>query len=369
MARSAVIVGAGVFGASLARRLTLDGWDVTLVEAVSPGHVRSGSGGESRLIRCCHGTDVWHARSAWRALDLWREIDPDLLVESGVAWFARREDGWEADSERVLRGEGIPCERVAARDLFPDVDDSDLAFVLYEPRAGVLRARQATHVLVAQTMAAGARVVAARAKPDGHAVDVGGSKLEADRVIWACGAWLPGLFANLPGLELRITQQDVFFFAARPGWRTPPVPGWVDYDGAAYGVGDMDGFGVKVCPDAEGPPFDPDEAERVALPENERFARDYLALRFPALADAPLLTTRTCQYELTRDSHFIAAPHPLYDGRVWLLGGGSGHGFKHGPVLAERMEAWITGAEPPDPRFGLGERSSARGLRTAGSGA
>jgi len=34
-------------------------------------------------------------------------------VESGVGWFARREHGWEADSEKVLRGEGIPAQRLA----------------------------------------------------------------------------------------------------------------------------------------------------------------------------------------------------------------------------------------------------------------
>jgi glycine/D-amino acid oxidase-like deaminating enzyme len=49
------------------------------------------------------------------------------------------------------------------------------------------------------------------------------------------------------------------------------------------------------------------------------------------------------------------------------MGGGSGHGFKHGPALAERMEAWLTGADPPEPRFALGERTSEVGLRTAGA--
>ena len=367
MGQSSVIVGAGVFGASLARQLALGGWDVTLVEAVAPGHVRAGSGGESRLIRCVHGDDVWHTRSAHRALELWREIDPAVLVETGVAGFARSDDGWEAASERVLQAEGIACERVAAGDLFPDVRDDDLAFVLYEPHAGLLRARDATRRLAEQAHSAGARLVAGSAVPDRAAAVVGGRRLEADRVVWACGAWLPGLFADLPGLGLRITQQDVFFFGADARWRTPGVPGWCDYDGAAYGTGDLDGRGVKVCPDVEGPPFDAEAGLRVPLPENELLARNYLARRFPSLADAPLVGTRTCQYELTPDTHFIAAPHPDHDGRVWLLGGGSGHGFKHGPVLAEHMEAWLTGAEPPDPRFALGDRPAARGLRTAGA--
>src|SRR3954451_12905778 len=94
--RSIVVVGAGVFGASLARRCAMTGWDVTLVERVAPGHVRSGSGDESRLIRAAHGDAAWHARLSRRALELWRELDPRLVVASGVVWFAHRDDGWEA---------------------------------------------------------------------------------------------------------------------------------------------------------------------------------------------------------------------------------------------------------------------------------
>jgi sarcosine oxidase len=58
VAGTLVVVGAGVFGASLARHCAAVGWDVTLVEKVVPGHVRAGSGGESRLIRCAHGDDA-----------------------------------------------------------------------------------------------------------------------------------------------------------------------------------------------------------------------------------------------------------------------------------------------------------------------
>lgn len=362
---SVLIVGAGVFGAALARQLARSGWRVRLVEMVAPGHVRAGSGGESRLIRFSHGEDVWHTRSARRALDLWLEIGAGVLVQSGVAWFARRTNGWEAASERVLRAEGIACERVAASDLFPAVNEDDLAFTLYEPDAGVLLARDATRALVDDGVAAGARLQLARARPDGAAAIVAGERVEADRVVWACGGWLPALFPGL--VDLRITQQDVLFYAADARWRTPGVPGWVDYDGAAYGVGDLEGRGFKVCPDVDGPPFDPETGARVPLASNERLARDYLRHRFPTLSPARLVGTRTCQYELTANTNFLCAPHPEHDGRVWLMGGGSGHGFKHGPALAERMEAWLTGSEPPEPRFALGPRAGGRGLRTAGA--
>jgi len=104
----------------------------------------------------------------------------------------------------------------------------------------------------------------------------------------------------------------------------------------------------------------------VPLAAHERRARELLGRRFPALASAPLVGTRVCQYELTADTRFLGAPHPEHDGRVWLMGGGSGHGFKHGPALAERMERWLTGDELPEPRLALGERTRDVNLRTAG---
>jgi glycine/D-amino acid oxidase-like deaminating enzyme len=368
ISRSLVVVGAGVFGASLARQCALDGWAVTLVERVAPGHVRAGSGDESRLIRCGHGPDEWHTRSARRAWALWHEIDPRLVVGAGVLWLAHGEDGWEAQSERTLRALGIPCERVDPAGWFPSFAAEGVTWALHEPEAGILRAREATRVLAEQAVAAGAELVLAQARPDGAAVALDdGRRLEADRVVWACGAWLPALFPGL--VTLRITQQDVFYFAAPAPWRTPGVPAWIDYDAPAYGLGDLDGRGVKVCSDVEGPAFDVERADRVPLPEHERRARQLLAGRFPALADAPLAGTRTCQYELTPDTRFLVAPHPEHDGRVWLLGGGSGHGFKHGPALAEEVERRLSGDEPPDPRFGLGARVPDRALRTAGAAA
>ena len=140
-----------------------------------------------------------------------------------------------------------------------------MRFTLFEPEAGILRARDAVKTLAAQAVAAGAELVLAEARPDGAAVVLDdGRRLEADRVVWACGAWLAPLFPGL--LDLRITHQDVFYFAAPVAWRTPGVPGWVDYDGAAYGLGDLDGRGVKVSPDVDGPPCDPETLERVARP-------------------------------------------------------------------------------------------------------
>jgi sarcosine oxidase len=367
---SAIVVGAGVFGSAVAHRLAGAGWEVTLVDADRPGHEKATSSDETRLLRASHGADEWHTDSARRARELWRELEAEtgveVYVEAGVAWFARSAQGWEADSERVLAGRGIPTERLepgaAAERLFPDLGTADLEYVLFEPEAGVLRARRATRTLADAAVRRGARFVGGRAAPDGSRVRIGNAVLEADTVVWACGPWLAGLFPGV--VELRVTKQDILYFGAPKTWRTPGVPGWVDYAGAFYGNGDLDGRGVKASTDAPGPPFDPDTGDRSLDRSMEQHVRAYLRTRFPALADAPLAGHKRCQYELTGDNRFIAAPHPEH-ANVWLLGGGSGHGFKHAPALAERMERWLTGAAPPEAMLGLHDRVFDRSLRTA----
>jgi sarcosine oxidase len=366
-----VIVGAGTFGASLAWRLARAGERVTLVDQFEPGDERASSGGETRLVRCSHGPDgAYYAAMAWRARALWRELEQesgeDLYLECGLVWFAHREDGWEAASRAVLAEQGIPVERLEvgrAAPLFPSFRGDDLSFVLLEPAAGVLRAQRAVRALAAQAIAHGARLIRGRARPDRSAAVVGSERLEGDAVVWACGPWLGRLFPDL--VSLRVTCQELLFFAGGPGWRTPGVPGWVDYDRAMYGTGDVDELGVKAAVDVEGSALDPDE-ELSAPGQTEGSTRAYLRERFPALERAPLLSVRACRYELTVDTHFIAARHPEHP-TVWLVGGGSGHGFKHGPALAERLVAALAG-EPLPKRLALGDRVPGRSMRTAGSG-
>jgi glycine/D-amino acid oxidase-like deaminating enzyme len=367
---SAIVVGAGIFGGSLALELVERGWDVTLVDRYPPGHARAASGGESRLIRFAHGADAWYVRSARRAQQRWLQLEQEtgasLLVACGLVWFARDESGWEAESERVLAAEGVPAERLTpaeAAALFPSFAGDDLAFCLLEPEAGVLRARDATRALVELARRKGVRFVGGEAHVGaGGRAEVDGERLDADVVVWACGAWLAGLFPGV--VRLRVTRQEVLHFGAPIAWETPPVPAWVDYDAAFYGAGDLDGRGVKVSPDREGPEFDPDRDDRTPSAQSAAAARGYLARRFPALAEAPIVFSRVCPYSLTADTNFLVARHPEQE-RLWLLGGGSGHGFKHGPALAEYVAGLLEGGAEPDARFGLGERGPGASLRTA----
>jgi sarcosine oxidase len=351
---TATVVGAGVFGASTARELARRGWDVKLVEQYTPGTVRSASGGDTRLLRFAHGDVDWYTRTAARARELWLELQEEtgtrIWEPVGVAWFDSGDGDFSIRSEATLEQLGLRCERLApeeARRLYPSLGGDDLRSVLFEPDAGVLHARRAT-----QLLAEGLRMETRRASPD--------DPPRTDVVVWACGAWLPGLFPGL--VDLRISRRDVFFLGVDGSWAG--TPGFADYDAAFYGHGEIGGLGMKVAPDGPDEEIDPDRLERLPSPANERLAREYAARRFPTLADAPIIGARVCQYSLTADTHFLIAPHPERDA-WWLIGGGSGHGFKHGPALGEYVADCIEHKRDPEAFHALGPRTGQAGLRTA----
>ena len=336
-AADVVVVGAGTMGAWTALRSRRAGWTTTLIDAFGAGHPRSTSGDETRILRSAHGADTFYtrwsreARSAWLAFE--EEIGERFFVQAGMLWFARREDGFEAHSIAALTSLDIPVRRLSPEDLadgWPQIAVDDLAFAVFEPEAGLLLARNGVEA-VARTFAAdGGRFELAQVLPgatDGRRlVDVvagDGTRYAGGTFVFAAGPWLPRIFPDIAGELIRVTKQDVMYFGPPPGdgrFNAEWLPCWVDYDAAMYGLPAISGRGMKLASDRYGPAFDPTDGERLADPESVRIARRYMARRLPAMADAPVVETRVCQYETTLDTHFVIDRHPAYD-NVWLVGG------------------------------------------------
>jgi glycine/D-amino acid oxidase-like deaminating enzyme len=367
-----VVVGAGAFGGWTALHLLRGGARVTLVDAWGPGNSRASSGGETRVIRGVYGDRRVYTEMAVRAFELWRENEQRwgrrLYTETGALWMATGEDDrYMRAAMPLLREAGLPYEELTiaeARSRYPQVSFDGVRWAMLEKKAGFLLARRACEAVVEGFVAEGGAYRMASAKPGPMAggamravVLSDGTAVEADAFVFACGPWLGRLFPDVIGERIRATRQEVFFFgtpADDARFSEGRMPVWVDLGPRLiYGIPGGERRGFKVADDTAGPPFDPTSGERLVSPEGLRAAREFLARRFPALAGAPLVESRVCQYESTPDSHFVMDRHPAA-ANVWLVGGGSGHGFKHGPAVGERVARLVRGEAAIDPVFALG---------------
>ncbi len=371
-----VVVGAGVFGAWAAHHLQNGGARVTLVDAYGPANSRASSGDESRIIRCGYGPDEIYSRWARASLAQWHELlahrlprEPALFHRCGVLWLAGA-DRYTDDTFQTLGRCGYPVERLGPAELrerFSHIRADDLALGLLEPECGVLMARRAVQSLVADLESRGVGLVRGHViSPSGvgrlrSVRTAAGDEIAADAYVFACGPWLPTFFPELLGERIHPTRQVVMYFGTPAGderFGPAHTPAWVDFPAGIYGVPDLEHRGLKVGIDRHGPPFDPDSGDRIADPASIETARAWLARRMPAMANAPVNETRVCQYENTDTGNFLIDRHPGFD-NVWIAGGGSGHGFKHGPAVGQHVAALVLGTVDPEPRFALATKGTA----------
>jgi len=363
------VIGAGAFGGWTALQLLERGARVTLIDAWGPGNSRASSGGETRVMRGTYGPDQPYTEMAARALNLWAKYERrwkrQFLHRTGVLWMAsKNDDAYERGSLGPLREARIKYQqlsRVRMRKRWPQINSEGVDWSIFEPECGYLDARASCAAVVDAFVGAGGkyRQVAASIpafESEGSKIELSnhqskiqnkksillsdGSSLIADRYVFACGPWLGKLFPETVGKLIQATKQDIFFFGSRSGdnrFTDAHLPVWGDHrDRFYYGIPGSDRRGFKIADDTRGPDFDPTTGDRTVSAETLKTVREYVAFRFPALKSAPLIETRVCQYEQTPDGDFIVDRHPANQ-NVWLLGGGSGHGFKHGPAVGEMM--------------------------------
>ena len=367
-ASDVVVIGAGVFGAWTALLLRRSGRSVILVDAFGAGNSRSSSGGASRVFRIGYGRETIYSRWAQRSytawLELFRDTRQELFTQTGVLRMSRADDPYTDNTIETLRQLRVPFETLDRTELeqrYPQFTFGPITGGVLEPEAGVIMARRAVQVVVRQAVRQSVdyRVAAVRTPNDDGPVDAlvtsDGDRITAGTYVFACGPWLPKLFPTVLGDRMHTTRQEVFFFGAEPGdrWFAPPaMPAWVDFAGGVYGLPDLEGRGFKVGLDHHGPRFDPDTGERIVSDDALQVARMILARRLPTLEAAPLLEAHVCQYSNSWGGDFIIDRHPAID-NIWLVGGGSGHGFKHGPAVGEYVTAQLSGRATPEARFTL----------------
>jgi sarcosine oxidase len=370
-----IVVGAGVFGSWTANFLQRAGRRTLLLEAYAPGNNRASSGGESRIIRMGYGPDEIYTRWSMRSLPLWEELQQrvgtTIFHRTGVLWLAPGGNEYLLQTLATFERASFTVERLTTADIarkYPQIAIEPDVVGFLEPKSGALMARRAVEYAAADAVKRGAEFRVDFAEtPEGRGRLAtirtrNGETFSADSYVFTCGPWLPKVFPELLGDLIFPTRQEVFFFGLPPGdlrFSPPALPTFIDHTSEFYGMPNLEGRGIKVACDDHGPRVDPDTQERVATPEQISKARAYLAKRFPALADAPLVESRVCQYENTSSGDFLIDRHPDFD-NVWIAGGGSGHGFKHGPALGEYLTERITKGGSVVTQFSLASKKSVR---------
>ncbi len=361
-----VVIGAGVFGSWTAFYLRRRGVSCTLVDAYGPGNPRSTSGGDTRQIRAGYGDREVYTRWAVEALARWRrweeEWEEELLVPTGRLTLAPEVSDPMRETKAVLDRVGVENELLDADELvhrWPQINQEGVGVAHFEPTAAAIRAAPACRAVAEAFERLGGEFALGRAEPGRGAagkldsVALGdGSALEAATFVFACGPWLPRLFPDLLAERIATPRRDELYFGTPPGdarFSHPHLPNFSEPSRSFYGFPSIDYRGVKVAPVGGSVRFDPDTDERIVVGYQVKRARDYLALRFPELAGQPVVESRVCQLEDTPDGHFVIDRHPEWR-NMWLAGGGSGHAFKHGPVLGDYISSRVLGEET-DPEL------------------
>ena len=307
----------------------------------------------------------------WKALSAVSGLP--IFHECGILFFFPTEEQYVRDSMDAHKAIGIPTQALSQAEMtarFPMIDFTGVKVGLYEPGFGALMARRAVQTLADIFVQRGGTYVRATVRPPQGAEQkltevslANGERIRADRFVFAAGPWLPKLFPDVVGPRILPTRQEVFFFAPPAGDRRflpATMPGWADFNGGDifYGFPDLEGRGVKFAHDAHGIEVDPDTQDRrpteAALAEIVAFRER----RFPLLRGAPLTEARVCQYENSSNGDFLIDFHPHY-ANVLLIGGGSGHGFKHGPEVGRYAAGRLLGSAKAEPRFSLASKAEA----------
>lgn len=374
------IVGAGAFGLWTALYLQRLGAVVEVVDLYGPANSRATSGGETRGVRTSYGDrphGVQWGRWANEAIKRWKAWDEEHASHDVAPFFYTTGDLiLRAEPEPYLERTvalwdelGIEYEQpsmdVVARE-FPQIRSDDMTVALFEPQAGVVRARRVMESVSQAFEREGGTIRIGRAAPgrveNGRLTEItieGGEPISAGIFQWACGPWLPKVLPNPMGNRMRIPMGHVFYFGTPPGDNSYNWPNF-----PSYGVPGCTGW-PALPPDHRGfrvrtggrSPEDPDLSARAMIPE-DGFKRglDFVKERFPELADAPILETRACHYESSITRNFVIDLHPEWE-NSWITGAGSAEAFKQGPVLGDYIAHRIWG-DDLEPELAEGFRLS-----------
>jgi sarcosine oxidase len=352
-----LILGGGIAGLAAAHALARRGAKVTLVEQGPLPNPLASSFDQHRLIRHLYADAEGYCRMVEDAFAAWERLWADLgvrhYVETGALAISDEPGDWTDRSARTLDRLGIPWDRIEAfvlRHCYPVLELKDDAWGIWTKAGGVLLADRILAGLVEACATRGlqvyAGVPATRVDPErAEATLADGRVLAGDRLVVTAGAWTAKL---LPQLEHRFRpHRQALAYVEAPAeharrWKRMPI--LVDLGGPEdlYVVPPVAGTGLKFGAGAHKRPGDPD-APRLPEPgEGERILARFQG-RLTALDGYRVQRLQLCHYMIAPDRRFVVEAI----GPTLIVSACSGHGFKFGALMGERIaETVASGADP-----------------------
>src|SRR5438067_10504948 len=384
-----IVVGAGINGVTAAIELKKRGHEVVLVDQGPLPHALAASTDISKAVRTAYGADEDYTALAERSIKLWRkwndEFDAKLYHEVGVMFVRRREmkpGDFEYESLKLQQKRGLKVVRMNGSQFwrrFPAWDSGLYRDGVLEVAAGYAGSGRVVATLIRRAKSMGVKlregvrvvqlhetdgrvkvvflperqsgaVIPSGAKRSrgiprqhsdltqrGPSTSLGITRVAADFVVMAVGAWTPYLLPFTKNF-FRATGQPVFHLKpSEPELFAPerfPVFGADITTTGYYGFPiNRDGV-VQIANHGSGREMSPESSQRAVTSEEEENLRRFLSWALPELAEAPIVYTRVCMYCDTHDGNFWIAPDPEREGLV-IAAGDCGHGFKFAPVLGE----------------------------------
>jgi sarcosine oxidase len=345
------VIGLGAMGSAALYAAARRGVRVFGVDRYEPGHRRSSSFGESRLIRLAYFEDPSYVPLVREAYARWRDLEAASgeqviivtgLIEAGFPGAPLVVDSWRSSTEHNLRSERLSATAANAR--FPAFDLPNDWDVIFQPDAGALLPEKAIRLFVEGAKADGAsvqlntRIICI--EPLGERVQIvleGGERIEAGSAVVAAGAWIGDLLPDVAA-NLHLTRQPLMWFQPLEPMLVGPdrMPAFLFQTPAdlIYGLPNVCGTGVKVASHLSGGDLSSAEDVRAEVsPAEVEYLQGLIRRYVPAAAGA-LVNTSACIYTRSPDQHFVVGLHPQAPQLV-IASPCSGHGFKFASVMGE----------------------------------
>ena len=351
-----LIIGAGIFGISTAIELRKKKYTVAILNPGTIPHPLASSTDISKIVRMEYGTDVEYMDMASESIEHWRSwndiLGEKIFYETGFTLTTSTSmddfpQSFDAASYYNLLKKGFHPERLTTSTLvkkYPAFRKANYLDGFYHAQGGYADAGRAIELLAKYARSIGVDIHEGQtAEPfynKNKRIEIvktrEGGAFSTGHVIVCAGNFTHYLVPDLqpyfkvtghPVFHLLPSQPDLFSFPkftvftadiSRTGWYGFPVH-------PREGV-------VKIAKHSLGLELHPEHDERVVTPKDENELRLFLTNVLPDLANDPVVYTRRCCYTDTLDGHFWIDNHPEIK-NLTVGSGGSGHGFKMGPVI------------------------------------